>query len=267
MRCRYCLPLFLALGLAAGALRNRPDYTLGLQAQRFARALVDGQSRDIYRLFVPAFREEISFARFDSALNAWRQNRQIRRVRNRVIDVRGLGGHASTYIYFGSNRDYDYVYQSWVNAGEGWQLAWLSNILDQTFQYGRSDTHELRSATSAALNWVLSDAGIRRVHRRLVLPDTVIIVTSGRQEEGDLPVAGRPLVWLTEEELARLRLLPAPFYCELGLVRLFGPVAVATVDFVPVREGQPPLDRRRGIQLYMRREDEQWRFDSVGKVW
>ncbi|MEO0085877.1 MAG: hypothetical protein ABIK37_04525 [candidate division WOR-3 bacterium] len=249
------------------ALRNRPDYTLGLQAQRFARALVDGQTRDIYRLFVPAFREEIGFARFDSAFRVWRDGRNITRVRNRVIDVRGLGGHASTYVYFGGNRDYEYVYQSWVNTGNGWQLAWLSNILDQTFQYGRSDTAALRSATSAALTWVLSDAGLGHIHRRFVLPETVIVVTQGRHEEGVIPAAGRPLLWLSEEELNAFRVPDVPFYCELGLVRLFGPTAVAAVDFVPVREGQPPLDRRRGIEIYLRRENGNWRFESVGKVW
>lgn len=264
---RTCLLLLVTAGLGTAAPRNRPDYTLGLQAQRFARSLVDGQSREIYRLFVPAFRDEISFSRFDSALRVWRQNRNITRVRNRVIDVRGLGGHASTYVYFGSNRDYEYIYQSWVNTGGSWQLAWLSNILDQTFQYGRSDTYALRSATGAALNWVLSDAGLRQVHRRFVLPDTVVIVTQGRHEEGVVPTAGRPLRWLSEEELAGLDASRVPFYCELGLVRLFGPTAVAAIDFVPLREDQPPLDRRRGIELYLRRNEGNWRFESVGKVW
>ena len=265
---RVCLLLLVVVaGIAAAAKHDRPDYTLGLQAQRFARSLVNGQSRDVYRLFVPAFREEINFTRFDSALRAWRENRQITRIRNRVVDVRGLGGHASTYVYFGNNRDYEYIYQSWVNFGEGWQLAWLSNILDQTFQYGRSDTAALRAATRAALSWVLSEAGIRRVHRQLVLPDTVIVVDQGRIEEGTLQLAGRPLLWLSEERIERLGLLGADFYCELGVVRLFGNGAVATVDFVPLRDGRPPLDRRRGIEIYLRKENAEWKFDSVGKVW
>jgi len=267
MSSRTCL-LLSVLVAAGAALKPRLDYSLGLHAQRFARALVNGQSREIYRAFVPVFRDEIEFARFDSAVRAWRAGRRITSVRNRVVDVRGLGGHASTYVMFGGETDYEYVYQSWLNTGEGWRLAWLSNILDQTFQYGRSDTASLEAAARAALAWILTDSGIRRVHRRFVLPDTVIVVTRGRHEEGDIAHAGRPLVWRTPAELAGDGgRTGAAFYCELGLVRVFGDIGVAAVDFVPLREGRPPLDRRRGIELYLRRDRQGWRFQSVGKVW
>jgi len=266
--------LLYLLGAIAplGGADPKPRFRLTLRVQELTAALVNNRSWEMYQLFVPAFRAAVSYQRFDSAFRSWVGGRRVTRASFRVIDVRGLGGHASTYVRFEDEFDYHYVFQSWLNTGTDWQLVWLSNILDQSFDYGRSDTADLRAVAQTALHYLLSPEGLTRLNKGLVVPETVVVVQHGRTEEAVFALDGHTIVWLTPDVIAANRNLPTgQFHCEFGLVRIFGDLALAAVDIVPREQSRPgPLGRRRGMEIYLSRSKtsgHSWQFHSVGKVY
>ncbi|MEO0070445.1 MAG: hypothetical protein ABIK18_06620, partial [candidate division WOR-3 bacterium] len=84
----------LALGLVF-AVEPKLQYQLDFKARDVGSALINGNTREIYNLFVPEFRREHPFAQFDSAVKAWLKERRILSVNNKVVDITGLGGHVS----------------------------------------------------------------------------------------------------------------------------------------------------------------------------
>jgi len=268
---RSLMSMVLAAVAACLFLGAKPHsyYQLEVRSQQLTEALVAGSSLEVYKLFISGFREEHRLARFDSALADWSRGRTISRARSRVIDVHGLGGNVSTWIGFEGESDYSYVYQSWLHTRDGWQLLWLSRILDQSFQFGRSDTADLDAITEAALGYVASEPGLRRIHRRIGPPEVIVVVQPGRNGAGVTEVEGRAALWLSPEEVNDDDAMPdVPFYFSFALVRDLGDLATAAVDLVPTDRRNPGvLGRRRGLQVYLERQDGQWLFHSVGKIW
>ncbi len=253
------------------AAEPKPEYQLELKVQEVGRALVNNDNRALYRLFVPVFQQEVSFARFDSAVSRWRAGRQVVRVRSEVTGVRGLGGHASTYVFFQRERDYEYVYQNWIYGDAGWELTWLSNILDQSFQYGRSETVAMREVAETALAYFLSPEGRKKVGlERLVLPETMVVVQYDRIEEAPMEIAGMTIVWQTPQQIRSRRMFPnLPVCCEFGMVRVYGTVAIVALDFRawPHYQGRPVLRRPRGLEFYLKKKGGVWEIHSTGKRW
>ncbi|MGQ9707767.1 MAG: hypothetical protein ACUVUR_02690 [bacterium] len=238
--------------------------------QQVGSALVSGNSREIYRMFVPAFCEEHSFARFDSAVRSWQGNRRVSRVKSQLIDVKGLGGYASTYVIFEGEKDYNYLYQSWIYTDSGWQLVWISNILGQSFQYGTKDTAAVRSVVRLALSFLLSPAGLKWIRAgKVSLPETIIVVEKEPLIDS-LPVLDRNfLLWRTVGVIEKDP-IPAqvPFYCELGVVRVYGSVAQVSLDLKPwSAAGRRMLKKSRGTELYLKRGKGGWEVYSTGKRW
>ncbi len=261
-------PLFLVA--LAFATEPKPKYQLHLKTQQVSNALVNGDTRAIYELFVPAFRQDIPFSRFDSAVRAWHQNRRISRIQSQVVDTRGRGAHVSTYLLFTGEQNYDYIYQNWLFTDSGWQLAWISNILDQTFQFGTRDTAALRQLALTALDFALSYESLKKIRaQRLNLPDTVFILQSFFASESLSFLRSRPVRWLSAELDPRTRLpRTIPYFLQLGQLRIFGTLALAVVDFHPVSPaGKSALRRYRSLELYLRQDAGTWVFDSFGKIW
>lgn len=253
---------------AFSATPPKSFFELERRSQQFTQALAAGNSWDIYHLFVPQFRAENSFRRFDSALKAWYRDRQIVRASRRVVEVQGLGGHASTWPYFKGEKTYSYVYQNWFYSRQGWQLVWLSNILNQSFQYGQRDTAAAAAIAEAALRYVTTPQGLAEVRPGLKLPETIVVVwdLAKRRPFG---IPGRPVVALRPEESRNWRSMPrVPYYFRIATVRVLGEYATCGIDIVPTplnRYGL--LHRTRGAQFYFELKKDTWQFNSVGKKW
>ncbi len=244
-------------------------YQLTQRTQEFTRALAAGNSWQIYHMFVPQFRQENSFLRFDSALTIWYAGRRIGRARSMLVEIQGLGGHASTWPVFEGEDDYSYVYQNWFYTPDGWHLVWLSNILDQSFQYGQGDTAAIEAVGRAALDHITTASGLAELRRGLVLPDTLAVLWSWRTPAEPFRVPGRPVVMLRPNRAGKPDSVPhVAYYFRFSSIRLLGDFATCAVDLVPTRYNRfATLKRTHGALLYFERRDTGWQFNSVGKKW
>jgi len=267
------LLLFAVLAGAASAVspatKLKSNYTLALQTERLTEAVVANRPRDMYRMFTPAFAAEHSFASFDSALARWFRGRRIVRASHKVVDIKGPSGYVSSWFVFAGERDYNYVYQNWLNTRHGWQLVWLSRILDTSFTFGQSDSLELVRAAEAGLRYVLSKPGLELFKAGFRRPDTLVMVRLGRPGEGEFRFDSLPVYWTTLEKMKQGGCVPrAQFLLNLALVRLMGEMALVVVDVTPTgRDLLGRARRRRGIEVYLERAGNDWRFSDVGKKW
>ena len=260
--------LATAASAVSPATRLKSNYELALQTERLTEALVANRPRDVYRMFAPAFVAEHSFGSFDSALSRWYRGRRIVRASHKVVDIKGPSGYVSSWFVFAGERDYNYVYQNWLNTGHGWELVWLSRILDTSFTFGQTDSLGLVRAAEAGLRYVLSKPGLALFKAGFVQPDTVVIVRLGRPGEGEYQF-DRPVYWTTPAEIhAGVRPPRTQFLLNLALVRLIGDMAVVAVDVTPTaRDFLGRKRHARGVEVYLERAGDEWRFSSVGKKW
>ena len=267
------LLLFAALAGVVSAVspatRLKSNYELALQTERLTEALVANRPRDIYRMFAPAFAAEHSFASFDSALSGWYQGRRIVRASHKVVDIKGPSGYVSSWFVFAGEHDYNYVYQNWLNTGHGWQLVWLSRILDTSFTFGQTDSLELVKAAEAGLRYVLSRPGLAQFKAGFRRPDTVVIVRLGRPGEGEFRFDSLPVYWTTPAEIrAGVSRPRTQFLLNLALVRLVGDMAMVAVDVTPTaRDFLGRKRHARGVEVYLQRTGTEWRFVEIGKKW
>lgn len=265
---RFLRLLLLAVG-AAVSLTNAqpPSYAkLETRAQDLTQGIVTGDSREMFRLFVPAFQQEIPFARFESTLSAWYNGRTVVSARSKAVDIRGLGGYVSTWVNFAGEERVCYLFQRWVHARAGWQLVWLTNILDQSFLYGRADTAELEAIIEASLLFLVESDGLALVRDGLLPPDSIFVVHTRTRDNST--ISGRPAVWLDQSRPDR-DAVKAPYYFRIQLAQVLGDIALCTVDLKPTRPRDPGfLGRARSIELYLVLDPDtgKWLVNSVGKI-
>jgi len=261
--------ILIVLGTASLLLADNPmedNYELSLRVQDFTEALVRRDTRAIYRFFNSAFRDEIPFARFDSAARSWYGNGRVVRAQHKVVDIQGPVGAVSIWPVFAGERNSRYLFQSWLLNGAAWELVWVSRMIDESFQYGRRDTAELRRVAQTALRHALTPPILGRLSGRPSRPDTVVLVRLGQPEETDMAVEGAKAVWLSPAQVGDLAVLPrVPFYVGFGIVRVFGDIAEAAVDFYPTPYGRLP--RRQSVKVMLRRAAEGWRYTHATRVW
>lgn len=260
--------LATAASAVSPAARLKSNYELALNAQRLTEAVVANRSRDVYRMFAPAFAAEHSFASFDSTFTRWSRGRRIVRASHKVVDIKGPSGYVSSWFVFEGERGYNYVYQNWLNTGRSWQLVWLSRVLDTSFAFGQTDSLELVKAAEAGLSYLLSKPGLELFKAGFVRPDTVVMLRLGRPGEGEFRF-DLPVYWTTPAEMrAGVRPPRTQFLLNLALVRLIGDVAVVAVDVTPTARDILGRKRRaRGIEVYLERAGNEWRFTEIGKRW
>ena len=261
--------LATAASAVSPATRLKSNYELALQTERLTEAVVANRPRDIYRMFTPAFAAEHSFASFDSAFARWYGGRRIIRASHMVVDIKGPAGHVSSWFVFAGERDYEYVYQSWLNTGHGWELVWLRPILDASFTFGQTDSLDVAKAVEAGVRYVLSKPGLALFKSGFVRPDTVVMVRLGRPGEGEFRFDSLALYWTTPAEIrAGARLPRTQFLLNLALVRVIGNMALVTVDVTPTTRDFLGRKRpARGVEIYLQRTGTEWRFLEVGKKW
>jgi hypothetical protein len=263
---RLPVAILLFLGTASSVLPQpsqfKDNYELALRSQAFAEALVENDTRTMYRMFTPAFREQNSFARFDTAFARWGRGRSIVRARRKVVDIQALSGYVSNWVVFAGETDYNYLYGSWVKNGRVWELAWLSRILNQSFQYGQDDSADLRNAAEAALRYLLSPVGWKRLRGRLARPDTVVMVRNEDSGVWFAELDGRPVVWVTGvDSLAISRI---PFAMRFAMGRVFGGLAEVVIDVLCARPELAP--RRQGLKVYLDKKRGVWKFNSAARA-
>jgi hypothetical protein len=258
--------LVAGAALSFAAAQPRSYSTLENRTQDLTRTLVAGDARELFRLFVPAFREEISFARFESTLNAWYAGRTVKSARSKVVDIRGPGGYASTWVTFAGDERVFYMFQRWLHTSAGWNLIWLTNILDQSFQYGRADTVELEAVIDASMRFLLEGGGLARIRRGLLPPDSVFVLHT-RTRESEF-IADRPVFWFAESKPDR-DAIRAPYYFRVQLAQVLGEIALCNIDLKPTDPRNPgTLGRRRSIELNLSLDpdSDEWSVSSIGKV-
>ena len=264
-----CLSLLAGAASAVSpAAKLKSNYELALQTERLTEAVVANRPRDVYRMFTPGFTAEHSFAEFDSAFARWHRGRRIIRASHKVVDIKGPSGYVSSWFVFAGERDYNYVYQNWLNTGHGWELVWLSRILDTSFSFGQSDSLQLMKASEAGVRYVLSKPGLALFKAGFSRPDTVVIVGLNRPGEGGFQL-DLPVYWITPAEMrAGVRHPRTQFLLNLALVRLIDDIALVVVDVTPT--GRDVFGRRlhaRGVEIYLRRAGNEWQFLEIGKKW
>jgi hypothetical protein len=264
-----CLSCLAGTALAVSpTAKLKSNYELALRTECLTEAVVANRARDIYRMFTPAFAAEHSFGSFDSALSRWYRGRRIVRASHKVVDIKGPSGHVSSWFVFAGEHDYNYVYQNWLNTGHGWELVTLSHILDTSFTFGQTDSLQLTKAAEAALRYVLSKPGLALFKAGFSRPDTVVIVGLNRAGEGEFQL-GLPVYRTTPAEIHTGAHLPrTQFLLNLALLRLIGDIALVVVDVTPT--ARDIFGRRRranGVEVYLRRVGDEWRFLEVGKKW
>jgi hypothetical protein len=267
------LLLVVALAGAASAVspaaKLKSNYELALQTERLTEAVVANRPRDIYRMFTPGFTAEHSFAEFDSAFTRWYRGRRITRASHKVVEIKGPAGYVSSWFVFEGKKDYDYVYQSWLNTGHGWELVWLGRILDTSFTFGQTDSLQLMKAAEAGVRYVLSKPGLALFRAGFRRPDTAVIVSLNRPGEGNFQIDSLPVYWTTPEQIhAGVRLPQNQFLLNLALVRLMGEMALVVVDVTPTAHDF--LGRKQhahGVEVYLARAGDGWRFSDIGKKW
>jgi hypothetical protein len=244
-------------------------YQLERRSQEFTRMLTAGNSRQIFSMFVPQFQDEVGFQRFDSALSAWYAGRRIARAKSMVVNVSGLGGHASTWVFFPGKQDYSYVYQNWFYTDQGWKLAWLSHILNQSHQFGQGDTEELASIAQAGLGYLATPPGLNSISPGLRLPDTLVVVWHMYRNGMRFRVPGHEVVLLAPRQAGDKKNMPrAPFLFQIAAIRLLGNFATCAIDLIPTPPGKSgPLRRTRSTQLYFEDHDGVWSLHSLGRKW
>jgi hypothetical protein len=265
-----CLSFLAGVALAVSpATRLKSNYELALQTERLTEAVVANRPRDIYRMFTPAFTAEHSFASFESSFTRWYRGRRIVRASHKVVDIKGPSGYVSSWFVFAGEHDYNYVYQNWLNTGHGWELIWLSRILDPSFAFGQTDSLELVKVAEVGLRYLLSKPGLALFKSGFVRPDTVVMVRLGRPGEGEYRLDSLPIYWTTPAEMrAGVHVPRTPFLLNLALVRLMGDMAIVTVDVTPTARDFLGRKRRpRGVEIFLQRTGAQWRFLEVGKKW
>jgi hypothetical protein len=263
--------VIIAIAAAVGFCHAgfRDQFELGRLTHEFNRRLVTGDTRGLYRLFNESFQAENSYARFDSAVRAWQRGRRFARAGRKIVEIRPPSAAVSAYYVFEGERDYRYLYENWVFDGRSWELAWVSRILDSSFQYGQADSARLGAAAEAALRWLVSDEGLRSFKRPLPRPGVLVLVRKGLPGEGDYDVPGSEVRWVSRDQARDPRRLPpVPYIYSLALVRLMGEVAQVTFDLIPADAASPGLlGRERSIEVFLTHGRNGWRVAGRGRLW
>jgi hypothetical protein len=252
------------------------------RSAEFAAAIRSEKAIDLYRLFNSSFRDEVPLRLFDSALKSWRGGREVNRVATTHVEIQGMSGLISTHVYF---RDadthapheptrpgaasYDFLFQTWLRAPAGWQLMWISKILDPVaMDYGRRDSSSLREILQLALDEIITRQGIEKA-LGITNPSRRLILVSHGIPLFHLDLPGKQVVWLARDSIDFYqRKYGIEYYIEVLPLRVLNDIAVGAFDVVPVSGHSGAANgRTRGIKLFFRRTAGKWGFINYGSHW
>jgi hypothetical protein len=254
---------------------------LGRRAEELARALKSGATDRIYRLFNSSFRAEFSARELDSVFQVWRRGRTVNRIVTSHREILGPSGMVSTHVFFkdaandtaqslipGTRlpRTADFVFQTWLRTSRGWELLWLSKILDPIeMDYGRTDTVSLREILQLGLTQIITKGGMESLTGVMEGPRRVVLQSRGVSDR-QLTLPGREVIWLEKDSIeAYRRRLGVDYYIDIQPLRILKEIAIGTFDIVPLTQDGPT--RRRSIRMLFVQKGGRWRFADYGTVW
>ncbi|MEO0102178.1 MAG: hypothetical protein ABIK81_00540 [candidate division WOR-3 bacterium] len=246
---------------------QKENRSLFKSAERFKSLLKKKDGKGIYALFNQTFQKEISEERFLTAFNQWLKGKKVKKVETKFINVTGFTGQVSTWLW-GDEKDYQYLFSSWIKTKKGWYLLWLSPILNQDFEYGVGELKERRELLRLATEKALGADGFEEIFPEFDLPHSLVFLKKGRLEER--VKSSRPVLWLTLEEIKeKAKYLSLPFYFDFGAIRIIDNLATVYLDIIPIKgEGNQNFRHTRGLQFQFRRkEDGSWEFVGYGSRW
>ncbi len=240
------------------------------ETKKFNAFLKKGDAKSIYDLFNETFKREIPFEKFALSFNHWIADKKGKRVETRFINITGLFGQVSTWIWEDKRR-YHYLFHNWIKTDSGWRLQWLSKILNEDFDYGRRDTVLGKELLKLAVEKAISLNGFKEKFPHFVIPRNIVFLKKGRPEEGSLSFPKFRVLWLTLEEIRKKhRLLSIPVYFDFGAIRIIDNIATVYLDIIPIQSEK--IEKRyrrriRGLQFQFKRENGRWNFISYGAKW
>jgi hypothetical protein len=267
-------------------LRDPTDDTFALRSRAadLATSLRAGDVARIYRLFNSSFQDEIRLRQLDSAIRAWTRDRPIDGVATTYVKIQGIAGLVSSHIFFrepsrdtgnaprtvpARPRDYDFLFQYWLRSPEGWELMWLTKILDPiSMDYGRQDTAAIEEIVQLALDEIVTRRGIQEIFGIRSLSDRVVLV-SAKPPDIHLSLPGKRVIWIAKDSLDAYRATFKPdFYVEVQPLRILKSIAVGTFDVVPLTgKSGAATNRPRSIKLFFTKVEGKWTFANYGGKW
>lgn len=237
------------------------------EAQKMHLALRQGNDSILYDFFNNTFKQEIDIDRFKLALNEWRNNRKVTKVKVQQVKVYSLGGHITSWVTF-NNKEKFFLFQSWIKTNDGWKLMWLTKILPQTFSYGMSDEIQIQRLKQLTLIELIDKQLLKQIHPDLPIQETLVVVLPLGMKKSHFRIPNHVIKQLLKTEITEnIRNLHAYYYLEFAAIRVLDNIATAYVDIYPLYQNVPGLRRVRGLQLYFVRDNGQWKFLHLGTKW
>lgn len=236
-------------------------------AERLKSLLKKKDGKGIYNLFNQTFQREISEERFLAAFNQWLKGKEVKKVETKFINITGFTGQVSTWLW-GDEKGYQYLFSSWIKTEKGWQILWLSSLLNQDFAYGVGELKERRELLRLAVEKAFGADGFSEIFPEFDPPRSIVFLKKGRLEEK--VKSSLPVLWLTLEEIKeKSNYLSLPLYFDFGAIRIIDNLATVYLDIIPIKGGGNQSFRHtRGLQFQFRRkENGTWEFVGYGSRW
>jgi hypothetical protein len=264
--------LFLAIFVNCKNINEQSDFLILLEKSRkFNQALISGDFFKIYNLFNPTFRKEISYDSFKSAFENWLKDKNISAVRTKFINPTGYTAIVSTYIYFNKNKDYFYLATNWINLNDTWYLVWITKVLDYAkFDYGNKNNEELKKVLKKMIEVAFQENQITEFIPGFKKTDYLVILKKERKIEHQFSFEKLRIKWLTIDEIKKYtHRLKLRYYIDFGTIRIFDNFAKGYLDIIPIiYESQKKLHlRRRGIEMFFKKVNNEWQFAGFGSRW
>ncbi len=236
----------------------------------FLKALAQKDIAKIYRMFNIAFQKEISQEKLEKAINHWFSNDKYKTAKVGTVNISGLSGQITTWISFRKSSEPKFVYQYWINTNSGWRLMWLSGILNhRDFIYGDSDT----TAQKEIMQLMIEQAAaglVEEIFPGLEIDEVIIVLKQLKRKYAKIILPENRVFWLTEDEIEkRYARFGIDTYFEFGMIRVLDGVAIGALDIVPILSAEPPpkITRRRSIEMFFKKINNEWVFVDYGSKW
>ncbi|MEO0119269.1 MAG: hypothetical protein ABIK60_01840 [candidate division WOR-3 bacterium] len=255
-----------------GNVNKKSDFFKLLEkSSKFNQALRKSNFLSIYQLFNPTFRKEISYDSFAKALKEWLKDRKIAAVRTRYINPTSYSAIVSTYIYFEKSKDYYYIATNWLNLKDTWYLVWISKILDHNkFNYGNKNKEEMKKILKKMIEIAFYENKISEIIPKFKKENYLVILKKERELEHNISFPNMRIKWLNLEEIKKYAYrLKLRYYIDFGTIRIFDNFAKGYIDIIPiVYEFQKNSHLRvRGVEMFFKKENNNWQFISFGSRW
>jgi hypothetical protein len=246
---------------------------------KFINALARKDGEDIYRMFNPTFQREVSLKKLEGAIDGWYCGYSYREVKIGTVNITGLAGHITSWISFKDCHETKFVYQYWVKSDRGWELVWLSGILNyKDFNYGDWDTTAQHEVMQGMFEQAVSDSGLKALFREFELTRNMVILYHPDRNFTKINLPNQKVLWLTEEEIkSKHHQYGINAFFDFGMIRVMDDIAIGALDIVSINShkgnqsgitGVRALqNRRRSISMFFKKVGGEWVFAGYGNKW